>query len=471
MSKNHIALIGLAVMGQNLALNMARNGYDVTVYNRTESKTTEFMNGPASDMGLADRLTPVSTVQELVDSLESPRKIILMVQAGKAVDAVIQELSPLLDDDDIIMDGGNSNFLDTNRREAECAAKGLRFLGVGVSGGEEGALNGPSIMPGGPLESYKAVAPILEAISAKAGDGEPCVGHIGTGGAGHFVKMVHNGIEYGDMQLIAETYDILTRCGGYDAPRLAKTFAEWNQGELSSYLIEITARIFTVMENGTPLVDKIMDRAGQKGTGRWTTQTALDLGVATNTINAAVEARILSSLKQERVAAESVLPGPSVSGNAPEKLADMLRDALYTAKICSYAQGFAMMRAASQEYGWGLAMDRIAKIWRAGCIIRARFLDDVSAAFVANPELPNLLLADHFAAALKQGQQALRDSVALAAASGISVPALSASLAYYDGYRSGRLPANLLQAQRDFFGAHTYERVDKEGIFHTQWED
>ncbi len=473
--QNNIALIGLAVMGQNLALNMARNGFRVAVYNRTDTVTREFMAGPARKMGLDSNLAPCFSTPELVESLAGPRTVFLMVKAGPAVDTVIKDLLPLLDPGDIIIDGGNSLYRDSNRREAECAEHGIRFMGVGVSGGEEGALNGPSIMPGGPRDSYDTVARILKAIAARADDGTPCVDYIGPGGAGHFVKMVHNGIEYGDMQLIAETYDILARVGGLSPQQLADTFAAWNESELSSYLIEITSKIFTVMdkETGAPLVDVILDTAGQKGTGRWTTQSALDLGAATHTINAAVEARILSSFKAERVTAQDRLSGPAPDGDAPPDLNDLvetLRKALYTAKICSYAQGFAMMRAASQEYGWNLAMDSIARIWRAGCIIRARFLDDVATAFATEPDLPNLLIAEHFAQSLATGQQALRETVALAAHSGISIPALSASLAYYDGYRSARLPANLLQAQRDFFGAHTYQRTDRDGIFHTQWE-
>ncbi len=468
MAEKDIALIGLAVMGQNLARNMARNGFEVMVYNRSEEKTRKFMSGP----GREDRLTAAYSLPELVGALKRPRKVFLMVKAGAPVDAVIESLLPHLEQGDLIMDGGNSHFADTTRRMNDLSAKGFKYLGIGVSGGEEGALWGPAIMPGGHKEAYEPMEALLRAIAAKAGDGEPCVAFMGSGGAGHFVKMVHNGIEYGDMQLIAEAYHIMKDGLGLSAPELHEVFAGWNQGELASYLIEITADIFTKMdeETGKPLVEVVLDQAGQKGTGRWTAQIAMDLGAPTHTINAAVESRIISAYKKERLAAQPVLKGPSRPVTQDRQaMVQAVGHALYAAKICSYAQGFAMLRAADAEYGFGLDYPAIAKIWRAGCIIRARFLDDVSRAFGENPDLANLMLAPFFADAMNSRQESLRLVVAAAAGAGIPLPAMSASLAYYDSYRSASLPANLLQAQRDYFGAHTYRRVDKEGIFHSQW--
>ncbi|MGE4297369.1 MAG: NADP-dependent phosphogluconate dehydrogenase [Desulfovibrionaceae bacterium] len=467
MKKNDIGLVGLAVMGSNLALNMARNGFSVAVYNRTNAVTRAFAEGPGKDSGCV----PYETLEAFVDSLALPRRIVLMVRAGVAVDTVIAQLTPLLDPDDLIMDCGNSHYPDSERRGRELTDKGFRFMGVGVSGGEEGALWGPSIMPGGPRDAYPLVEPVFTAIAARAG-GEPCVAHMGAGGAGHFVKMVHNGIEYGDMQLIAEAYALLGQGAGLDAASLHTVFADWNKGVLSSYLVEITADIFTMMdpESGAPLVDRILDKAGQKGTGRWTVRAGLDLGVPVPTITAAVEARALSAAKQERVRAAGIIPGPTSAPPAdPTPCIDAVGDALYAAKICSYAQGFALMRAADAAHGFGLRYGEIARIWRGGCIIRARFLDDVRTAFEDDPTLPNLLLAPFFRDALAVRQQALRTVVATATQWGIPVPAMAASLAYFDGYRSARLPANLLQAQRDYFGAHTYERTDREGVFHTQW--
>jgi len=465
---NDIGLIGLAVMGQNLALNIARNGFSITVYNRTGAVTEEFMERAGNKAGM----DAAFDLAAFVASLTRPRKIICMVKAGGPVDAVIESLSPLLEPGDLIIDGGNSLYSDTERRAAALAAKGLRFMGAGISGGEEGALWGPSIMPGGDAAAWELIRPIFTAIAGKAPDGEPCVAHMGRGGAGHYVKMTHNGIEYGDMQLIAECYDLLRAACGMDAHGLAETFAAWNTGPLSSYLIEITAAIFTRMdeETGEPLVSRILDKAGQKGTGRWTSASALELGVPAPTLAAAVDARVLSSQKDARVAASKILAGPDAATSAEgADFAADLGKALYAAKICSYAQGFALLRAADAAYGYGLNFGDIAAIWRAGCIIRAAFLDDVRAAFAAEPNLANLMLAPFFSRAMNEGQNSLRRAVAAAALRGIPVPALSASLAYYDSCRAARLPANLIQAQRDYFGAHTYERMDKDGIFHTEW--
>ncbi len=464
--KAHIGLTGLAVMGQNLVLNMERNGYTVAVHNRTTHTTHDFV---AAHPG--KKLIGCDTLADFVAALERPRRVMIMVKAGAPVDAVIDQLVPLLEPGDLIIDGGNSFFMDTERRSTALAAKGLRFIGTGVSGGEEGALNGPSIMPGGQPEAYALVKDIFTAISAKV-DGEPCVTYIGPRGAGHYVKTVHNGIEYGDMQLIAEAYDILHRAGQLSNAELAEIFANWNRGELQSYLIEITSNIFTKLdeEKGQPLVDLILDEAQQKGTGKWTSQNALDIGVPTPTINAAVESRNISALKAERVAASQVLPGPSIAvrGNRAE-LIDAVRDALYLAKICSYAQGMALLRAASQEYDYDLQNGEIAAIWRGGCIIRAQFLNRIREAYRRTPDLPNLLLDEGFLADAANRHGSLRRVVALAAENGIPVLAFSSALAYYDAYRSARLPANLTQAQRDYFGAHTFQRIDKEGTFHAQW--
>jgi 6-phosphogluconate dehydrogenase len=470
MAKSQIGLVGLAVMGENLALNIERNGFPITVYNRTPERTQELLAGRAKGL----KFTGARTVAELIASLERPRRIILMVKAGAPVDDMIGQLAPLLEAGDIIIDGGNSHFSDTRRRESALKAKGLHFIGSGVSGGEEGALWGPSLMPGGPKEAYDKLRPVWEKIAAKVDDG-PCVTYIGPDGAGHFVKMIHNGIEYGDMQLIAESYDVLRQLLGVDAPQLAEIFAGWNQGLLNSFLIEITAKVLRKKdpETGKWLVDLILDKAGQKGTGKWMSQIALDLGVPIPTINSAVEARILSAFKSDRVQASKVLPGPAHSpytGN-PQVLIDAVRDALYASKICSYAQGMVMMKAAGDEYHWNLDLGEIARIWKGGCIIRAQFLDLIKTAFHRNPGLPNLLLDDHFKAWVTEAQPRWRHVVQTAQSQGIPVLAMSASLAYYDSVRAERLPLNLTQAQRDFFGAHTYERLDKPGAgpFHTEW--
>jgi len=470
MSQANVGLIGLAVMGQNLVLNMERNGYTVAVYNRTTSTMQNFV---AQHPG--KKLIPCVTLEELVASLERPRKVLIMVKAGAGVDAVIAGLAPLLDEGDLIMDGGNSYYRDTERRSVELAAQNLNFMGVGISGGEEGALWGPSIMPGGPHETWRSVQDMLEAISAKAPeDGKPCVTYLGPRGAGHYVKMVHNGIEYGDMQLIAEAYAVLQGALGLSAAELADIFGQWNQGELDSFLIDITATIFKKVdeETGQALVDLVLDKAAQKGTGKWTSQDAFDIGAPIPTINSAVVGRIISSLKEERVAASSVLPGPeqvAYDGNRDE-LIDMVRQALYASKISAYAQGMAMLRIASEEYGYELNLAEIASIWRAGCIIRARFLNRITEAFTRKPVLPNLLLDESLGQAVAERLPAWRKVVQIAIGRGIPVPAFSGSLAYYDSYRSARLPTNLIQAQRDLFGAHTYERTDKAGIFHTDWE-
>ena len=466
----NVGLIGLAVMGQNLVLNMARNGYTVAVYNRTTSTMEEFV---AENPG--KKLVPATTLEGFVQSLERPRKIMIMVKAGGAVDAVIEQLEPLLEPGDLIMDNGNSFYPDTERRANEVTAKGFNFLGIGVSGGEEGALWGPSIMPGGSKEMWAEMQPMLEAIAAKAPeDGKPCVVYLGPRGAGHYVKMVHNGIEYGDMQLIAEAYDILQRALGLKPDELANIFDEWNQGELDSFLIEITAKIFRRIDDqtGNHLVNMVLDKAAQKGTGKWTSQDAFDIGAPIPTINSAVVARIVSSLKDERVAASKVLPDGTderYEGDRQE-LIEAVRDALYASKISAYAQGMALLGMASKEYDYSLNLGEVAAIWRAGCIIRARFLNHITDAFNRNPDLPNLLLDSEFTEAVGQRLPAWRKVVQLAVGMGIPVPAFSSSLAYYDSYRNARLPANLIQAQRDFFGAHTYERIDEEGTFHSEWE-
>ncbi len=470
MTQANIGLIGLAVMGQNLVLNLERNGYTVAVYNRTTATMEEFV---AEHPG--KKLVGSKTLEEFVASLERPRKVLIMVKAGKPVDLVIEGLLPLLEPGDLIMDGGNSYFRDTDRRSEELKAKGFNFMGVGVSGGEEGALWGPSIMPGGPQETWLTVQKMLEAISAKAPeDGKPCVVYLGPRGAGHYVKMVHNGIEYGDMQLIAEAYDILQGALGLEAAELADIFAEWNQGELDSFLIEITAKIFRRIdeETGRPLVDLVLDKAAQKGTGKWTSQDALDLGAPIPTINSAVVGRIVSSLKDERVAASKVLPAHAQEKYTGDKAAliDAVRQALYASKISAYAQGMAMLGMASKEYGYNINMGEVAAIWRAGCIIRARFLNRITEAFVRQPDLPNLLLDEHLGQAVVERLPAWRHVVQTAVGMGIPAPAFCESLAYYDSYRNARLPANLIQGQRDFFGAHTYERVDKAGTFHSNWE-
>jgi len=467
--KQDFGLIGLAVMGQNLALNIERSGSSVAVNNRTASRTREFVEKRAR----GKRILPTYSIEEFVQSLETPRKIMIMVKAGEPVDALIGQLKPYLQPGDLIIDGGNSLFKDTERRSKDLRGVGLLYMGLGISGGEHGALWGPSLMPGCQREAYEMVEPILAAIAARV-DSEPCVAYVGSGGAGHYVKMVHNGIEYGDMQLISEAYDLLQRGLGLSAAELHEVFAEWNRGELSSYLIEITADIFTKIdgETGKPLVEMILDVAEQKGTGKWVLQDALELGVPIPTISAAVESRYVSTYKVERVAASQILFGPSIQyqGNRTEFI-EAVEAALYASKICSYAQGMALLQVASDEYEYGLHLGEIARIWRGGCIIRARFLDKIRLAFERNPDLSNLLLEPGFGAAVKTRQNTWRFAVRTAVALGIPCPAMSASLAYYDGYRSERLPANLIQAQRDYFGAHTYRRVDKEGVFHTEWQE
>ena len=467
MGKSGVGLVGLAVMGQNLVLNMERNGFQVAIYNRSAKRTEEFLAGAAN----GKNIQPAYTIEDFVSALETPRKIMLMVKAGAPVDATIAQLIPHLEPGDLIIDGGNSFFGDSERRAEELADTGINFIGTGVSGGEFGALWGPSIMPGGPPPAWEMVKPIFTVIAAQV-NGEPCVTHIGPRGSGHYVKMVHNGIEYGDMQLIAESYDILKRVGGLSAGELHEVFAGWNRGELESYLIEITADIFEVIdaETGEPLVEVVLDEAKQKGTGKWTSQSAFDLGAPIPTINAAVESRIISAYKTERVAAGDVLSGPKIApaGDRDALIRD-LRDALYMAKICSYAQGFALLKAASQEYDYNLNYGEIARIWRGGCIIRAAFLNDIRDAFHRDPALHNLLVDPEFAGAVGERQAALRRVIGIAVANGVPCLAFSSALAYYDAYRTGRLPANLTQAQRDYFGAHTYRRIDREGTFHTEW--
>ncbi|EZP76046.1 6-phosphogluconate dehydrogenase [Parageobacillus genomosp. 1] len=467
MAKQQIGVIGLAVMGKNLALNIESKGYSVAVYNRSREKTDEFLKEAQGK-----NIVGTYSIEEFVNALEKPRKILLMVKAGAPTDATIEQLKPYLEKGDILIDGGNTYFKDTQRRNKELAELGIHFIGTGVSGGEEGALKGPSIMPGGQKEAHELVRPIFEAIAAKV-DGEPCTTYIGPDGAGHYVKMVHNGIEYGDMQLIAEAYFLLKHVLGLNAQELHEVFAEWNKGELNSYLIEITADIFTKIdeETGKPLVDVILDKAGQKGTGKWTSQNALDLGVPLPIITESVFARFISAMKDERVKASKLLSGPAVKPFEGDRahFIEAVRRALYMSKICSYAQGFAQMKAASDEYNWDLQYGNIAMIFRGGCIIRAQFLQKIKEAYDRDPQLPNLLLDPYFKEIVENYQEALREIIAIAVMRGIPVPAFSSALAYYDSYRMETLPANLIQAQRDYFGAHTYERVDKEGIFHTEW--
>lgn len=469
MSKQQIGVVGMAVMGKNLALNIESRGYSVALFNRTGAKTTAVVEEHPDK-----NFKATYTIEEFVESIEKPRRILLMVKAGPATDATIQELLPHLDKGDILIDGGNTFFKDTMRRNEELANSGINFIGTGVSGGEEGALKGPSIMPGGQKEAYALVTPILEQISAKAEDGAPCVTYIGPNGAGHYVKMVHNGIEYGDMQLIAESYDLMKNILNLSVEEMADIFKEWNQGELDSYLIEITADILTRKDDegtGKPVVDVILDAAGNKGTGKWTSQSALDLGVPLPLITESVFARYISAYKEERVQASKILSRTNdfeFTGDKKE-LVEKIREALYFSKIMSYAQGFAQLRVASKEFDWDLPFGEIAKIWRAGCIIRARFLQKITDAYDKNPEIENLLLDDYFVEITKKYQQSVRDVVALAVQAGVPVPTFSSAIAYFDSYRAERLPANIIQAQRDYFGAHTYERVDKEGIFHYSW--
>lgn len=469
LSKQQVGVIGMAVMGKNLALNIESRGYSVSIYNRTTSKTESVIEENPDK-----NLVATYSLEEFVESLEKPRRILLMVQAGKGTDVVIQQLLPFLDKDDILIDGGNTFYKDTMRRSEELAESGINFIGTGVSGGEEGALKGPAIMPGGQKEAYELVAPILEKIAAKApADGEPCVTYIGPNGAGHYVKMVHNGIEYGDMQLISESYHLLREVAGLSNEETAEVFQDWNEGELDSFLIEITADALTKKdpETGQPMVDIILDRAGNKGTGKWTSQSALDLGIPLPLITESVFARYISALKEERVEASKVLPKPEKPNfeGSKEELTEKIREALYFSKIMSYAQGFAQMGTASKEYGWDLDYGEIAKIFRAGCIIRARFLQKITEAYERHPELKNLVLDEYFMGIAEKYQQSVRDLVGISVQAGVPVPAFSSAISYYDSYRSERLPANIIQAQRDYFGAHTYERTDKEGTFHFDW--
>jgi 6-phosphogluconate dehydrogenase len=465
--KADIGLIGLAVMGQNLVLNMESRGFTVAVYNRTAERTREFLSGPAA----GKKVLPTYALEQLTGVLKRPRRVMIMVKAGKPVDEMIDALLPHLEKGDILIDGGNSFFQDTIRRSKALEAKGLQYIGTGVSGGEEGALHGPSIMPGGSRKAYEAVEPILKAISAKV-DGQHCCSYIGADGAGHYVKMVHNGIEYGDMQLIGEAYVLMKDALGMSHREMQEAFTQWNRGELESYLIEITADIMTKVDadSGQPLLEMILDKAGQKGTGKWTTQSALDLGISAPTIAEAVFARCISAIKEERVKAATLLAGPKMpfQGDRQEFL-ESIRQALYASKICSYAQGFAMMRAAAEEYRWQLAPGEIAMIWRGGCIIRAKFLGKIKEAFDRKADLNNLLLDPYFGNIVEASQDRWRQVVCTAVQMGVPIPGFSSAITYYDAYRSERLWANLIQAQRDYFGAHTYERVDRPGIFHTEW--
>ncbi len=469
LPKYQVGLIGLAVMGANLALNIERHGFSIAVYNRTWARTEEFVNGPAKG------LTGLKAFQDLpsfVEALERPRRIIIMVQAGAPVDKLLETLIPLLSPGDVVMDGGNSFFEDTVRREQELSAKSLQFFGTGISGGEEGALWGPCIMPGGPKEAYAALEPVLTSVAAQVKDG-PCCTYLGPRGAGHYVKMVHNGIEYGDIQLICEAYSMLSGLLGMQAGEMSELFAEWNQGELDSYLIEITAKVLAYKDpdTGRPLVDLILDKAGQKGTGKWTSQQADELGIPIPTIAAGLWARNVSALKEERVRASQIVPGPANKPTVDRaRLIEGVRQALYASKVASYAQGMAMLSLASQQYAFGLDPVEIARIWKGGCIIRAQLLDRIQDAFRRAPDLQNLLLDPYFRDVIATHEDKWRYVVSLAVQAGIPIPATSASLAYVDSYRSARLPANLLQGLRDYFGAHTYQRVDRDGVFHTQWD-
>ncbi len=470
MKKSDIGVIGLAVMGENLVLNMESKGFTVSVYNRTVMKVDTFMQSRAKNKNIFG----AHTLEEFVHSLESPKKIMLMIKAGEAVDKMIDELIPFLSPGDIIIDGGNSHYEDTERRTLHVESKGLFYIGTGVSGGEEGALKGPSMMPGGSYEAWEKVKPIFTSICAKTDSGEPCCDWVGKGGAGHFVKMVHNGIEYGDMQLICEVYHFMKNLMKFSAEDIHRVFSEWKSTELNSYLIDITTDIFTVKdEDGTPLVEKILDSAGQKGTGKWTSVTALNEGVPVTLISEAVFARYLSAMKSERTEASKELSGPYVEfkGETQEYI-DRLRKALYCAKIISYAQGFSLMKAVSNNKSWDLDYGNIALMWRGGCIIRSVFLDKIKEAFNKRPDLTNLMLDPYFKNEILDGVESLRKVCAVSMLNGIAVPSLAAALTYFDGYRSEKLPANLLQAQRDYFGAHTYERTDfpKGKSFHTVWK-
>jgi 6-phosphogluconate dehydrogenase len=464
--KAQIGVTGLAVMGRNLARNFARHGHTVALHNRTYSKTKDLVD----EFGSEGTFLPAESAKDFVASLEKPRRVVIMVKAGKPTDDVIDEFAPLLEEGDMLIDAGNAHFADTRRREAALKELGLHFVGTGVSGGEEGALHGPSIMPGGSVESYKSLGPLLEDISAKV-DGEPCCVHVGPDGAGHFVKMVHNGIEYADMQLIAEAYDLLRQVGGHSPSEIAGIFTGWNEGRLGSYLIEITAEVLKQNdpETGQPLVDVVLDQAEQKGTGRWTVQAALDLGVPVSGIAESVFARALSGGADVRKSAAG-LPGPVVKKDEhPGNLQDDVEQALFASKIVAYAQGFQQIQAASKEYDWSIDPGAMAKIWRAGCIIRAKFLDFIKQAYDKSPDLTTLLVDEYFLDAVSGAQDAWRRVVATAAQQGIPAPGFASALAYYDGLRAKRLPAALIQGQRDFFGAHTYKRIDKEGSFHILW--
>ena len=465
-----IGIYGLGVMGFNLGRNIQRNGFKVAVYNRTPERVQAFVEQESA----GPRPAGARTLEELVSLLARPRKLLLMIPAGDPVDHAIRDLRPLLEPGDILIDGGNSYFLDTERRSEDLSESGIEFVGLGVSGGEEGALWGPSLMPGGSPQAYQELLPILEKIAARAEDGQPCVSYIGPRGAGHYVKMVHNGIEYADMQLIAEAYDLLHRGAGFSTADLQQEFERWNQGVLKSYLIEITARVLKKIdsESGNPLVEMILDEAEQKGTGKWTSQNALDIGAPVPTISAAVHARILSGQKDERMQASRELHGPDKMRVDDENgFLSAVADALYASKVLSYAQGMTMLRVASQEYDYHLNLAEIARIWRAGCIIRADLLNDIMRAFQKQPDLTNLLLAPVFKGVLHSHQAALREVVQTAVRLGIPVLGMSSALGYYDSYRSQRLPANLIQALRDYFGAHTYRRLDREGTFHTEWDE
>ena len=468
-TKSDIGLIGLAVMGENLVLNIESKGFQVTVYKRTLQRVDDFLAGRAKGL----KIIGARSIEELVKSLKRPRKIMIMVKAGVAVDNMINTLIPHLEKGDIIIDGGNTHFPDTNRRTALVESKGLLYIGTGVSGGEEGALLGPSIMPGGSADAWPEVKPIFQAIAAKVDDGTPCCDWVGENGAGHFVKMVHNGIEYGDMQLICEAYHIMRDLLHMSADEMHHVFREWNEGELDSYLIEITRDILAFKdEDGEPLVDKILDTAGQKGTGKWTAVTALDVGIPLTLIGEAVFSRCLSALKNERVAASKILSGPGTTFNGDKKaFINALKEAVYASKIVSYAQGYQLMRAAAEEFGWKLNYGGIALMWRGGCIIRSAFLGKIKEAFDNNPDIPNLLLDPFFRTKVERAQAGWRNVVSVGLVNGIPIPAMTSALCYFDGYRCEKLPANLLQAQRDYFGAHTYERIDKPRgeFFHTNW--
>ncbi|WP_037568431.1 NADP-dependent phosphogluconate dehydrogenase [Phaeacidiphilus oryzae] len=467
--KAEIGVTGLAVMGRNLARNLARHGHRVAVHNRTEARTRSLVE----EFGSEGDFLPAYSAQEFVDALERPRRLVVMVKAGGPTDAVIEEFAPLLEPGDMIVDGGNAHYLDTRRREKALRERGIHFVGTGISGGEEGALNGPSIMPGGSAESWEALGPLLTDIAAVA-EGEPCCSHLGPDGAGHFVKMVHNGIEYSDMQLIAEAYDLLRSGLGKKPAEIAETFRKWNEGRLDSYLIEITTEVLahTDADTGKPFVDIVLDQAEQKGTGRWTVQTALDLGIPVTGIAEATFARSLSGSAGLREATEGVLPGPerkALTGAEADGFADAIEEALFASKIVAYAQGFNMIQAGSAEYDWNIDLGAVARLWRGGCIIRARFLNRITEAYAEDPALPTLLTADYFRDALAGAQTGWRRVVAEAARLGIPAPGFSSALAYYDGLRAARLPAALIQGLRDYFGAHTYHRTDRSGTFHTLW--